>query len=333
MTNSPLKKWLSFLSLPILFLIFGFALKNEASKEKERGILAVLRKYQLAYDIDASSVSRSVMEGEKIVGIDKLQEKIQELIASHKPITFRMVGFPIKSINAEGKVLSSLPDMAERQSLVFLQKMLEEIGHIYSEGARLVIVCDGIAFADILGITEKELLDYENGLKVLIKDLPNISLITSKELLLDGKLHGALKQSTAKPCPVGLEPEVDLLSKRLEKDLLCKRGRNLLASQHETKKTLATKVLNASLCFSQFVKDKYASDDAILASVHFQKDVSKKIGLKLSPTSEITPWHGVCILEKNGQFSIVHKSDIDPKKYELQGQYIHGYWCSYYQAH
>ena len=116
-----------------------------------QSIYSVLEKYRITYDIDDCAINpKADKTPQPLVGKDECIEHITNLITGDKPLKLVIVAFPFKSANHERKTLSSLPDMAERKSLEYLQHIMQEIKAVYKPGAQLTIVCDGIPFAKLL---------------------------------------------------------------------------------------------------------------------------------------------------------------------------------------
>src|SRR3990167_4761313 len=98
-------------------------------------------------------------------------------IEEQQPITFVLPAFPAKSPNP-AKVLGTLPDMAERLSLEFLNALCKQIQKIYSPGARIILCSDGRVFNDVIGIRDIDVTDYQRALSLLIKEMSFTSMST-----------------------------------------------------------------------------------------------------------------------------------------------------------
>jgi len=109
--------------------------------------------------------------------------KIIYSIIQGKPISFILPAFPGKSPNLS-KVIGTLPDMAERHSLNFLNNLCESIKKIYSPGAHIVICSDGRVFSDLIGIKEKDINAYQQELDLIINkcDFNNLSTFNLDQL-------------------------------------------------------------------------------------------------------------------------------------------------------
>src|SRR5207237_1208071 len=81
--------------------------------------------------------------------------RVMSAIERREPVVFVLPAFPGKSPNP-AKVLGPRADMAERQSLAFLNALCLRIQKIYAPGARIVLCSDGRVFNDVVGIDEKD---------------------------------------------------------------------------------------------------------------------------------------------------------------------------------
>ncbi len=332
-------------SLPLQSSASQVVQKNPNQQKLAQKICKILKEYQLTCDIDHSSVDPTKSVEMVPIGCEDLERQILALISKNLPIKMRMVGFPFKSTNQANKVISDMPDMAERYSLEYLHSLLKRINQVYSAGAHLTIISDGCAFSDILGITDAQVFNYEQALKQLLEDLPHISVITSKDLitpeanslkaLREAILHYSLSDSEFDEKIKNdskLKDDLGVLIKRIETELDCPNGQELLRTHGQNIDTVSKLVLQRSLGFGLFIKEKYGPQAVISVSVHYQPNVGKKIGIKLSPTSFITPWHGVLVVEKDGTSQIIHKQDIDFSAYRQTGKFVNRFWCPFYQA-
>lgn len=308
---------------------------SEQSQKIAKKIYQVLKKYQLSYDIDKRSIDVTIAEkSETIVGEEEFIQKIAAFVEKNEPIQMAMIGFPIKSANQDKKVLGPLPDMAERFSLTYIQKMLEDIHQVYLAGATFTLICDGVAFSDVTGHSDAELIAYEAALKQLGSDLNGIRILTSENLMVEGikslyELREAIDTEESSQKQISAE-DLELMKKRMALELDNPEGQKLLQSKPIQK--ICQQVLQRSSGFGKFLaKHNIIPSAALPFSVHFQKDLKKKFGLKLSPTSFITPWHGVLVEEKDNTSRILHKMDVDPALYQETGSPVNGIHCRHFK--
>ncbi|KAF5021531.1 hypothetical protein F66182_6413 [Fusarium sp. NRRL 66182] len=99
---------------------------------------------------------------------------IYSQVKEDKPIEMCIPAFPFKSPNTDVKVLGRLPDKAEEYALARLNGLCAGIQDIYSPGAKLVIVSDGIVYnadvilsrqPDLLGVPDLDVWAYGEALR------------------------------------------------------------------------------------------------------------------------------------------------------------------------
>ena len=79
-------------------------------------------------------------------GVPKFMSVIEAFVKDGKRVEMCLPAFPFKSANKVYKVLGALPDKAEELALGRLHDMCERIEEIYSPGAHLTIISDGIVY-------------------------------------------------------------------------------------------------------------------------------------------------------------------------------------------
>lgn len=102
------------------------------------GILAIIFDYAL----DKFDNSRERLAS----GMINFLSVINGFVMTDKPVDMCLPGFPFKSANKVNKVLGFLPDKAEELALQRLDTMCLRIRDIYSPGARITIISDGIVY-------------------------------------------------------------------------------------------------------------------------------------------------------------------------------------------
>jgi len=319
-------------------VLYLFKTQKDETLSKAQEIYKVLDKHRITYDIDAHSVEPTFDATPKpIIGISECIAQIATLIAQKQPINMFVVGFPFKSPNHEKKTIGDLPDMAERKSLEYLQGILEEIKTVYSPGAQLRIFIDGIMFAEFVGLSPQTVLAYENALQHLIADLPNIKLYTSTDLMQIHKLQrlediNAMMDTYGSPDEkhkASTKPAGELMRKRIALELDSAAGRKML--EHQTLDDVVFGLLAREARMRIYMSKLFPADKFLRLTVHFSGDVGKKFGIKLSPNSNVTPYHGVLVEEEDESWSIKFKRDIDLNNYELRTKKINGIDCPYFK--
>ena len=306
-------------------------------------ILNILKPFQITQDIDKKSLNAFSKDSE-LLSFDykSLQEKITKFLSLKKPLKFLLVGFPFKSANTEKKVLSQAPDMAERRSLEYLYGCIKSLKQAYPYGVELVIFCDGIPFCEYLGISAEIVKLYEQGLQKLVQDMPEIKLITSdslqEQLELSSTQH--ICEVIDKYAPsdeefhkqfetdVALQDSYSTLVGRLEIEFDSVQGREFLKIRGNLS-TLAKALMAREMRMRRFIEAQFFAADFIRLTVHYSKDLGKKFGIKLSPNSFVTPYHGVLVEEGDGNWFIRFRKDIDPKVFEEVSEVVNGLQCQY----
>lgn len=306
-----------------------------------RQIYTLLDTYRLRYDIDATSVTNETLCSEELQGQEAYIEKILAIVQSNQPLTFKLVGFPYKSLNKDLKVFNNLPDMAERKAFEQLNALCAQIKEIYAPGAHLIIISDGHIFCDVFQISDAEVDAYEEGLNELMVDLPHLSLVTVKDLMEKPMTYDQFRQTLDKLSPSqdhfvktlladeNAHHGFDVMKKRLHLDLNCPSGISLL--RISSLDHIAQTVMGRSSRFSTYISQQKSLASSLNLSVHFQKNVSKKMGIHLVGSSVITPWHGVLVADKDGQFAVKHRQDINPQNYVVINEWVNGVACPYYR--
>jgi pyoverdine/dityrosine biosynthesis protein Dit1 len=306
-------------------------------------ILNILKPFQITQDIDKKSLNQLAKYSEPhSFDYKSLQEKITTFLKQKKPLKFLLVGFPFKSANTEKKVLGQVPDMAERRSLEYLNGCINSLKAIYPYGVELIIFCDGIPFCEFFGISTETVKLYEQGLQKLVQDLSGITLITSDVLqtklalssvqyicdVIDGyapsdeEFH---KQLEADPA---LQDGYKTLLGRLEIEFDSIKGKEFLA-KHGPLSRIAKALMAREMRMRHFLESQFDTENFIRLTVHYSGDLGKKFGIKLSPNSFITPYHGVLVEEGDGNWFIRFRKDIDPQIFEEVSEVVNDLQCQY----
>ncbi|CRL23940.1 Pyoverdine biosynthesis [Penicillium camemberti] len=90
---------------------------------------------------------------------ESVPEKLKINITANQPITMVLPAFPWKSPNQD-KVLGYGADLGEEIGLAKLNHLCEEISKVYPYGARLILICDGPVYNDLVGVPDDEYYDY-----------------------------------------------------------------------------------------------------------------------------------------------------------------------------
>lgn len=111
---------------------------DRAALKTSSKILDIIGRYRMKQDDNIYSHS------------DESTLKFIALIYTHvkagKPVPMCLPAFPFKSPNSTSKTLGKLPDKGEEIALAHLNGLCSAIGDVYTPGARLTIISDGLVY-------------------------------------------------------------------------------------------------------------------------------------------------------------------------------------------
>lgn len=254
-------------------------------------------------------------------------------IEQGQPITFVLPAFPGKSPNL-GKVLGTLPDMAERRALEFLQQLCEKIGRIYQPGAHIILASDGRVFSDAVGMRDEDVSAYRDELRGMIAEmgLDKISTFNLEELydvasfddmrshMMDAfgqpleVLQAAVRRAGNDPDASASDREMHRLycgiTRFLVEDAMVPgqtKSRNAIQKECRLR---AYAVIQRSQAWSALVERQFP--DAVRLSIHPHGCGSGKLGIHFIQTAEgdswMTPWHSVAVEMEEGRFMLMKRS-------------------------
>lgn len=250
-------------------------------------------------------------------------ERLRGLIHRNQPVHFVLPAFPAKSPN-RAKTLGQLPDMGERLSLEFLERLCEEIESDYPGGAYITICSDGRVFSDLVGVSDDDVSRYRDGLRRICQSIAAVHLrLFNLEDVYDTKHYDVMREELL----IGYARSVRTIR---EESLTSPTARALFNGIHrfmfedlqearpelsrnqcrERAKTLAYRVIQRSNAWSALVAEQFPS--ALRLSIHPQPDVSEKIGIMLLQADDpwVTPWHSVALYEQ-GTFRLVKRREAE----------------------
>ncbi|KUH38992.1 MULTISPECIES: L-tyrosine/L-tryptophan isonitrile synthase family protein [Streptomyces] len=249
--------------------------------------------------------------------------KVEHFIEQGVPVHFVIPAFPAKSPNPE-KVLGTLPDMAERVSLEFLQELCDYTRHYYEPGARITICSDGHVFSDLVGVGDADVATYGVELETLLQaigadaintyglqdafpgfpfDEQRAMLTSQYAVPVEDVRARALKEPAARNIFGGIHRFL------FEDRMATTTGRSRNSVREETK-SLAYHVIQRSDAWSNLVEDFFP--EALRLSIHPQVSHSQKIGIHMMRTRDnwLTPWHGVALDDGEG-VRLVKRSEAE----------------------
>jgi pyoverdine/dityrosine biosynthesis protein Dit1 len=260
-------------------------------------------------------------------------DRVTAAIERNEPIVFVLPAFPGKSPNP-AKVLGPRPDMAERQSLAFLDALCGRIQAIYPPGARVVLCSDGRVFSDVVGIRESDITTYQQDLLVILSELAADNLTTfNLDDVLGGSGFDAMRAHLMAEHGEPIEKlEAEARSGGDALRMYCGITRFLLedamrpgmalsktALQKECRRR-AYQVIQRSRAWDALIAKRFP--EAVRLSIHPQGCGSRKIGIHLMETPQgttdpwLTPWHCVAV-EARGAFMLMKRSRAESMGAEL----------------
>lgn len=275
-------------------------------------------------------------------------QKITDAIVKKESLTFVLPAFPAKSPNRE-KTLGDLPDLGELLALKRLNELCQDIGRVYSAGAKVIICSDGRVFSDLVLVSDDTISNYTIAIEALIA-LENL------EFLSVFHLDHALVSTGAGVRPESLREE--LLTQFAEsKEAIVERTRTQPAAKqlfngmhrfifedrlvfHGTSKSrekikqeskdVAYELIRRSNAWSALLEQQFPK--AVRLSIHPQAWDSEKIPVRLLPSEDRwrTPWHSVALVQGNDVRLVPRKvaQESGARLYYYQGRYPYfGFNC------
>ncbi|KAG8951753.1 hypothetical protein FRC03_012393 [Tulasnella sp. 419] len=105
-----------------------------------------------------------------VSGRKGLRSRVARFIQKNERIDIALPAFPFKS-PSRAKVLGPLPDMAEEVVLRRLEGLCRSIEDVYEKGAVIHIVSDGVVYAELLGVSDRTVYQYNAALRCLVQQL------------------------------------------------------------------------------------------------------------------------------------------------------------------
>ena len=256
-------------------------------------------------------------------------ERVMVAIARNEPLVFVLPAFPGKSPNP-AKVLGTRPDMAERQSLAFLNSLADQIKKVYMPGARIVLCSDGRVFNDVVGIADGDITEYQKDLDALIEELGADSLSTfnldnvftgfSFDLMRTRLMEGHVEsfdelQASVRAGGESLRMYCGITRFLVEDATRPGMAMSKTALQKECRRR-AYQVIHRSRAWDHLLAKCFP--DAVRLSIHPQVCGSRKIGIHLMETEDawLTAWHSVAV-EVSGQFRLMKRHEVEALGGEL----------------
>ncbi|KAL1855891.1 hypothetical protein Daus18300_010869 [Diaporthe australafricana] len=306
---------------------------DEQALETAAQILNIISRYRLSHKSTPKSD-----EGDL-----KFLAQIYSKVRAGRLINMCLPAFPFKSPNSTTKVLGYLPDKAEEFALAHLNGLCDAIKNVYAPGSELTIISDGLVYNDLLGVPDRNVWAYGEGLRAMsaAKEFNNIKFNRLKDLVhvdVPDELDEITYVSNATNFRLALlnsfskrDYDVDLkiadhedtcltyrgYLKFLETDLQTIYPINEERSKKKYKKGLgyiAKQMLFRGDAFARAVRETFS--DHIRLSIH-PSTGEAKISVSPLPTDTFytTPWHSTIAFRLDGTVTSGLRSDFenDPK--------------------
>eukprot|EP01096_Ripella_sp_DP13-Kostka_P001247 TRINITY_DN1149_c1_g1_i1.p1 TRINITY_DN1149_c1_g1~~TRINITY_DN1149_c1_g1_i1.p1 ORF type:complete len:496 (+),score=199.44 TRINITY_DN1149_c1_g1_i1:121-1608(+) len=240
----------------------------------------------------------------------KLKKQIFSFVAKNQKILMVLPAFPCKSPNLK-KVLGTMPDGGEETAIKILSDLAVEIEKVYAPGCQIVIMSDGRVFADLVGVDDETVSQYEAEMNQLIAPFPHLSwdnldvhfpssTYDQVREKLTAQFEGTLEDIEQ---AIKNEPESTFTYRGFIKFLQSDREWGPKMTTSQIKKfcgITAKNMLYRNKAFSKLVNDLYPT--AVRLSIHAHTNAGPKYGVRLVPDLPfcITPWHNVLVEFANG---------------------------------
>ena len=249
--------------------------------------------------------------------------RAQSFIDRNERIQLVLPAFPAKAPN-DRKVLGKLPDAAESLALESLVELLAELGEAYAPGAELVIASDGHVFADLVGVSDKDVLAYRRAIERMIEEQETdrvkfFGLEDAFGALSANAARAALVSSyaeseeaireRAKQSPAHAS-QLDGIHRLLFEDEVVHHPEQSRTQSRNKTRARAYEVVRRSDAWGNLVATVFPR--ALRLSIHPQPEVSAKIGISLLQTDDawLTPWHSVALF-LGDRARLVHRAEAE----------------------
>ncbi len=249
--------------------------------------------------------------------------RAQSFIDHKERVQLVLPAFPAKAPNGR-KVLGKLPDAAESLALESLVELLGEIKEAYKPGAELVIASDGHVFADLVGVSDKDVVAYRRAIEAMIGEhgtgrvkffgledaFGSMSANAARSALLasyaesEESIRERAKQSPAHAA------QLDGIHRLLFEDEVVDHPEQSRTQSRTKTRARAYEVVRRSDAWGNLVATVFPR--ALRLSIHPQPEVSSKIGISLLQTDDawLTPWHSVALFQGD-RARLVHRAEAE----------------------
>lgn len=254
-------------------------------------------------------------------------QKMNAYIDEGEPIEFVLSAFPAKSPNHEVKTLGHLPDGAEEVAFRNFARFAEQCRAVYAPGVHIRVVTDGLVFADIVGLSEEQVLEYNHRCVEMAAGTPVELMALTDFFAGDMDAKTALEVMLAQ-----FAESEEVINRRIKEDadtnmLYCGLSRFMQTdylwpaglSKTQIRKRagiLGKQMLMRSEAYSRFITHHYPR--SIRISCHPSTNAGAKYSWQFIPGNLgwNTPWHNaLCVV--GGVYKLMKRAEADRLGLEL----------------
>lgn len=283
------------------------------------GLLDVFQGYRMA---------PTALDEYEIKGKPALAEKMSGFVSNGQPISFYMLGYPMKSPNDRDKVIGKMPDLAEKVSIDNFTAFNNAVKQVYSPGVAINIVSDGYVFNDIMDTPDTIVSQYEEIALDMAKDSPlvwhRLTDFYNKNMSLAGMRDAVMADFgiTAEELDYRIltDPDVNTLYKGMIKFLgvdLAIRNYDSGNQLHKAAKKMAREMMYRNEAYSRLAQKEFQGH--IRLSMHNSINNGTKYSFQLipGPKAWTSPWHCALLITKEGEYATVHRNTAEQAGFEL----------------
>lgn len=286
-------------------------------------ILAIVASMGHQQDIDLTEFGQS-----------PLYTALVDACTNKRKLTFILPAFPAKSSN-RNKTHGPMPDFGELLALKRLQKMCDEITHIYPAGAEVIICSDGRVFNDLVNVSDRDLALYDQKITAMLKEF---KLNHLKTYSLDDFYERNAKEQLLNDFAPTIESIKELVKRdtnslsmfngihRFIKDDLAFSSSFASKNQlHKESKEIAYQVIRRSRAWDNLLATVFP--ETLRLSIHPYPLTHHKFGIELVKGQDrwATPWHNV-VLKMRDSYQLVKRIEalrMGAKVQMFAGQYAY----------
>lgn len=260
-------------------------------------------------------------------GKNVMTSKIESAVSNNKPVEFVMLGYPFKSVNTLTKVLGTVPDRNEKESIDRIIQFTKLIENVYEPGAKFNIASDGYAFNDLLEVDDMTVEEYKELCLALrtseafnildMKDFyPSLSIGREKVMNQFGITDEQLEEKIL--FDVNTNWLYRGMIRFMEEELMMKEfpSRN---QKHIAAKKLTKQMMLRNEAWSNLVNHEFSN--SIRLSMHQTINDGKKFSFDLIEGAKHSPWHSV-LVDDGGVITTMHKRDAIDQGFILNNNYF-----------